>query len=223
MTRPNPFLRILGIVLLSLSALFTLLGGVGSTCIAFNPEKFGEKWAPFIAIKPIFQLLVIVSLAAAVFGIYALVRLIKGRRGAYGQSIVFLLVGGVASAVQYYYSMTLRGSTAPNSMRLYVTVLTLVVLLLMRLPGIWQRTGFAGKDGDSGAARTGGGLALILSGLITVTCPLWAASTHWVNGFNTANVLFWPLIIGGALLLVAGGLLLTPRRAPRQLPASARL
>lgn len=221
MTRPNPFLRILGIVLLSLSALFTLLGGVGSTCIAFNPEKFGEKWAPFIAIKPIFQLLVIVSLAAAVFGIYALVRLIKGRRGAYWQSIVFLLVGGAASAVQYFYSMTLRGSAAPNSMRLYVTVFTLAVLLLMRLPGIWQRTGFAGKDGDSGA-RTGGGLALILCGLVAITCPLWAASTHFVNGFNTANVLFWPLTIGGALLLLAGGLLLTPRPAPQPSVESAR-
>lgn len=222
MNKPNPFLRILGIVLLSLSALFTLLGGAGSSCIAFAAEKFGPKWEPFIAIKPIFQVLVIVSLAAAAYGVYALVRLIKGKRSAYFQSLAFLLVGGAASAVQYYFSLELRGKTAPNSMRLYITVLTLVVLLIMRIPGIWERTGFGGKEGDAGSTRAGGGLALILCGLITLTCPLWAAPTHVIDGFNTANVLLWPLLGGGALLLLAGGLLLAPRLAPQLATESAR-
>ena len=220
MQKPNRFLRILAVVLLSLSAPFTLLGGAGTTCIAFRPENFGAKWAPFIAIKPIMQVLVVVSLLAGVFGVYAIVKLARGRRGAYTWAVAFLLVAGLASAVQYSYSLALRGSTAPNNMRLYVTLFTLAVLLLMRLPGIWQRTGFEGKM-SAGDLRSGGGLALILCGGITLTTPLWAAPTHLVDGYNTANVLFWPLTVGGLLLLAAGAALLIPRTAARRVPVPA--
>lgn len=202
--KKNSFLRTIAIILLGLSAAFTLLGGGGSTCIAFRPEQFGAKWAPFIAIKPTFQALVVISLAAALYGIYAIIQLVKSKPGAYARVIIFLVVGGAASAVQYYYSMTLRGSTAPNNIRLYTTLVTLIVMLLLRfLPGAWERTGFSGQAGSAGT-RTGTGAALMVCGLLTLTTPWWAASTHMVAGYNTANELLWPLILGGAALLAAG-------------------
>ncbi len=50
-----------------------------------------------------------------------------------------------------------------------------------------------------------GGAALFTCGLLTLTTPAWAAPTHIIDQFNTANVLFWPLLIGGALLMLLGG------------------
>lgn len=38
-------LRIVGIVLMSLTAAFTLMGGVGTTCVALNPTDYEGKFA----------------------------------------------------------------------------------------------------------------------------------------------------------------------------------
>lgn len=211
-------LRVITIVFLSLTAAMTLLGGAGTTCIAFNPENFGPKWAAFIAIKPIFQILVVVSIAAALYGIYSIVRLAKNHRGAYNAVLAFLVVGLLASAVQYYYSFTLRdGSTAPNNMRLYLTVLTLALFLLLKLPGVWQRTGFGGSPSAGGAGGLAGGVSLFLTGLITITTPLWAGPTHMVDDVNTVGVLLWPLLVGGAALMLCGGLMFFGTREERKL------
>lgn len=205
-TKPSPWLRILAIVLLSLTAGMTLLGAIGTTCVAFNAEKYGPRMAQLVPVKPIFQLLVFISLAAGLFGVYGIVRLARGRKNAFQQILVFLLVGLIASGVQYYYSLTLRGSTAPNNMRLYLTGLTLLVILLLRLPAIWQRTGLDGGGAPRGGNPIGaGGMALFLCGLATITTPVWAAPTHLIGGRNTANVLLWPLLAGGALLMLLGG------------------
>ena len=44
-TKPSLFLRILTIVLLSLTAARTLLGAIGTTCVAFQAENFGPRMA----------------------------------------------------------------------------------------------------------------------------------------------------------------------------------
>jgi hypothetical protein len=207
--KPSLFLRILAIVLLSLSAAMTLLGAIGTTCVAFNAEKYGPRMAVLIPVKPIFQVLVFVSLAAGLFGVYSIVRLARGRRNSYNQTLIFLLVGLVASGIQYYYSLTLRGSTAPNNVRLYLTGLTMFVFLLLRLPGIWQRTGFSGGVDSGSSLRGASGLALFSCGLITITTPLWAAPTHIIDRYNTANVMLWPLLVAGAVLMLLGGIRLS--------------
>jgi hypothetical protein len=206
--KPSRFLRILVIGLLSLTAAMTLLGAIGTTCVAFNAENYGPRMAALIPVKPNFQLLVLISLAAGLFGVYAIVQLARGRQNAYQQVLIFLLVGLIASGVQYYYSLTLRGSTAPNNIRLYLTGLALIVFLLIRLPGIWQRTGFGGEMVSGGNLNGAGGVALFLCGLLAITTPAWAAPTHVIDGSNTAYVLFWPLLITGACLILLGGLTL---------------
>lgn len=201
--KPIPWLRILAIVLLSLTAAMTLMGAIGTTCVAFDAEKYGPRMALLAPVKPIFQLLVFVSLATGLFGVYGIVRLVHGRHNALRQVIIFLLVGLIASGVQYYFSLTLRGSTAPNNIRFYLTGLTLLVILLLRLPGIRQRTGLDG--GAPSGAPSPGGMALFLCGLATITTPVWAAPTHLIDGRNTVSVLLWPLLAGGALQIVLGG------------------
>jgi hypothetical protein len=204
-------LRILAIVLLAVTAAFTLLGGVGTTCVAFNAEKFGESMARLVPVKPIFQILVVISIAAALFGAYTTYQLARGKRGTFSRALIFLVIAGLASAVQFYYSLTLRGSTAPNNIRLYTTLLTLVVFLALRLPGIWQKSGLE-QDQPTGGLGKPAGLAMIVCGLLTLAMPIWGAPTHVIDGVNTVNVLLIPLMGLGLALCSSGAAVLAGLR-----------
>ncbi|MBN1449559.1 MAG: hypothetical protein JW963_00965 [Anaerolineales bacterium] len=37
-------LRFIGILLMGITALFTIASGVGTTCVALNPTGFGDTW-----------------------------------------------------------------------------------------------------------------------------------------------------------------------------------
>jgi hypothetical protein len=203
--------KVLALIVVGLAVLFTLLGGAGTTCIAFSPEAFGDKWAPFIQIKPIMQMLVVVSLAAAVAGIWTMANLARSRKHAYLAALIVLVVGGIASAIQYYYSYTLRdGSTAPNNIRLFITLLALVVLLVLRLPGIWNKTGLDSSGGGSSKDLPGMpvGMALMAAGAVTLAAPLWAGPTHEVAGANAVMVMLWQLEALGSGLTGLGMVLL---------------
>ena len=197
-------LRIITTILLSLAAAMTLLGGIGTSCVAFAAENFGPAMAPLIPVKPIFQVLVVASLLAGIVGVVGIVRLVRRSPGAVWWVLGFLGVGLVTSGIQYWYSLTLRGSTAPNDMRLYLTAIALVWLLVMLIPGVWRRTGF----GETSTTRSGMGapvrLAMVAAGALIATTPWWAAPTHYVDGVNTAQVLFWPLVVTGVALVAYG-------------------
>lgn len=206
--RTSKTLRIVTLVLLSLAAAMTLLGGVGSTCVAFNAEAFGAAFAPMIPVKPVLQALVVVSIVAGIVGVVGIVRLARRAPRAVWWLVGFLAVGLAASGIQFWYSLTLRGSTAPNNVRLYLTALALAWLLVLGLPGMWRRAGFDRTRPDPGGTGTAAGLAMIAAGLLTATTPWWAASTHVVDGVNTAEVLQLPLLAAGALLAAAGSVAL---------------
>ena len=221
--KPNLILRSLILVLLSLTAAMTLLAAIGTTCVAFNAENYGPRMALMAPVKPVLQVLVFVSLAAGLVGVFSIVQLARSRHNAYQQALSFLLVGLVASGVQFYYSLTLRGSTAPNNVRLYLTGFTLLVLLLTRLPGIWQLSGFGNQQAGSGTAGGAGGIALLVCGLVVITTPAWAAPTHVIQGNNTANVLFWPLLAVGAGLILVGGMKMCGARIGKRQKAASSL
>ena len=170
-------LRIITIILLSLTIVFTVLGGAGTSCVAWNADTLEGSMAKMAPVMTQLKILVVLSIAAGLWGIYSTIRLSKGRANGWLFTILFLVIGAVTSGIQYYYSSTLRGSTAPNSMRLYITLLTLLVLLIIRLPGIWTGTGFDKPKSDK-TTELAGGAALFVSGLITLTTPFWAANTH---------------------------------------------
>ncbi len=221
--KQSRFLRIFTIVLLSLTAGMTLLGAIGTTCVAFAAEKFGPSMAPLIPVKPIFQILVVLSLGAGIFGVVSIVRLGKAVRNAWLWVIGFLILGAVTSSIQFYYSLTLRGSTAPNSMRLYLTLIALIWMLILRIPGVWQRSGFDKTDNQAGPNAAAGAAAMILTGLLTLSAPLWAMPTHYIQGINQANALRWQLIgVGSALILMGGIWFLSRLNGVRRQPMPFR-
>ena len=61
----------------------------------------------------------------------------------------------------------------PTDVRLYITVLTLIVFLFLRLPGVWEKLNFAHQEGGHQTGMAGG-LTAISLGLMVLTVHLWA-------------------------------------------------
>ena len=221
-------LRILALVLVGATAIFTLLGGIGTTCIAFNAEQYGKAFAAFIPYKPTYQMFVYTSIVAGVIGVAATVAMVRGSGWAYWGALLAAITGMGTAGAHMYYSSTLKEisffAAAPENMRFYVSTITLVVLLVLRLPGVWQAVDFTAPWRGSGSAKIAGGMAAVVVGLITLTTPIWAAPNHVVDGYNLVYVLAAPLAIGGLALTLGGALVvaLASRTAPAAAEAPAR-
>ncbi len=214
-------LRKIVLVLFGLAVAFTLLGGLGNTCVAFNAEQYGKAFERFIAYKFEYQMFVYVGIATALVGLVALWGMVKGKRWAYTLALVVLIVGVAAALAQMYYTSTIKQvsffKTPPTNMRMYTTLLALVALLIVRLPAIWKHVDFT-KASSKGASGPAAGLTAFAMGVLTITTPIWAGASHMVDGFNTVYVLGWQLTAAG-VAMIAGGL---AAMAPDMLRVPAR-
>jgi hypothetical protein len=205
-------IRITAIVLMSLTVAFTLLGGIGSTCAAFLTENF-TAMSSLLPYRWLYQLLVIVSVAIGLWGIRALVGLGKGKAWAYRETLLVLCLGGLTALVQVVASRLLRGASMPTDVRLYITALTLIVFLLLRLPGIWEKLNFAHLEGSHQSGMAGGLMAISL-GLMVLTVHLWAGPSHTFDGTNYSNAWSLPLTAAGWALAIFGAALLAKSIPP---------
>jgi hypothetical protein len=194
-------IRICAIVLMGLTVAFTLLGGIGSTCAAFLTENFAAM-SPLLPYKWLYQLLVIVSVAIGLWGIRALVGLVKGKTWAYRETMLVLNLGGLTALIQIIASRSLRGVSMPTDVRLYITFLTLFLFLILRIPGIWEKVNFYHQKGNT--TDMAGGLAAISLGMMILTVHLWAGPSHTFDGFNYANVWSLQLTAAGWTLTLLG-------------------
>jgi hypothetical protein len=223
----SKFLRFIGIFFMALTVLFTLLGAAGTTCAAFAPENFGASMAPLIPYKWLYQLLIVVSVAAGIWGIRALVELVRGKPLAYRDAMLVLVVGGVAALVQVAASRVLRGKSMPTDFRLYVNLITFVLFLVFRIPQIWKGVNFYREQGGR-TSTLAGGIAAIVIGLLTLTVQFWAGPTHTFGGINYADVWHSHLlivtfgIISVGIALTVGAILPVSLHKMQQLPAWQR-
>ncbi|MBC8504662.1 MAG: hypothetical protein ISR58_00245 [Anaerolineales bacterium] len=200
------FLRFIGILFLSISALFNVAGGAGTTCVALNPKGYGPKFAAIANFQWLYILYVLVTVAFGVMMVRAVVLLIKGRDNAYRYSLISLIGATVVGVIHIITSRALRGSSMPVDGVVYATVLTLIIFLIFKIPGVWEKVDFTkAKKKDS---ETAGGAAAIVTGSLSLTIQFMMASTHTINGINygdafnlTMSVVGWGLIIAGMGLL----------------------
>ena len=196
-------LRFIAILLMGLNAIFHLLGGAGTSCVALFAERW-ESMAGIVPYKWLYILFVLVTLVVAVYAIRATIQLARSKPGSYRNALLILIVALLVSGAHMATSEILRGSSAPTSMRVYLNALTLVVFLLLRIPGIYEKIGF---ENNSARNERGGaaGAAMILMGITTLTVHLWAGSTHtWADGINYADVWHGQLTAAGWLLVTVG-------------------
>lgn len=196
-------LRTVGIVLMGLTAVFTLLGGAGTTCVAFNPMGFGGKFAGIAPFQWLYILFVVITFAFGVMGARAVLLLIRSRNNAYRYSVIALTGGSIIGVIHIIVSRALRGGSMPVDMVTYTSIFTLVIFLIFRIPGIWQQIGF-GKPVHSNTAGMSGGLAAISSGAIALTIQYWMGPTHTIGEVNFADAWHVQLQLIGWFLLITG-------------------
>ena len=197
--RPSGLLRSLAILLMALTVLFTLMGGIGTTCVAFGAEKYTSMLG-LVPYKPLYQILVFVSIVAGVWGIIIMRNLVRGGAKLYRNALLMLITGAVTSGIQTAVSQAVRGSSAPVNVRFAITAFTLIVFLLFRLPPLWNKLQFTQSMGK-GAKDRASGAALMICSIITLSTYYWTQSSHlaaWID------VIRMPLLVGGWTLAVTG-------------------
>ena len=207
-------LRFIGILLMGITALFTIAGGLGTTCVAVNPTGFGESMAPLAPFQWLYVIFVIATTAIGVMAARAVFLLAKGRPNSYRYSIIALVLGIAVGAIHIMVSRSLRGKSMPVDGVVYTTVLTLIVFLLFRIPKIWQGVDYTsgGKDDTSGPVAAA--ITLLVTGILTLTVQYWAGPTHTWGGTNWAAAFeVTRILLGLSQLLGAAGLIFLRERA----------
>lgn len=207
------FLRFIGILMMGITAAVTLLGGVGTTCVALNPSSYDsmKAIAPF---QWLYILYVLAGVALGVLGIRSTIQLVKGKGGAENSSLYVLIAGVVVGGIHMATSRALRGSSMPVDGVVYITVLTLIIFLLFRLPGV-QKLGLYQKDDPAGTDSAGGVTAIVI-GLLTLGVQHWAGPTHIFDGVNYADAFHNAMLVAGSGLLILGVSLVARKRSAVQ-------
>jgi hypothetical protein len=199
-------LRIVGIVFMSLTADFTLMGGAGTSCAAFNPTNpsWVDSLGPLAKAQWLYILFVIVTVAIGVMGVRAVVLLVKGRQNAYRYALIALVAGTLVGILHIAVSRALRGSSMPVDMVVYTTVLTLIIFLLFRLPFIWQGVNYAKPEGEKKTGKQAASIAMAAVGMLSLTIQFLMAPTHTIAGVNYADVWHTTLTALGLALILGG-------------------
>ena len=207
-------LRLIGILLMGITALFTLAGGAGTTCVAVNPTGFGENMAPLAPFQWLYIIFVIATTAIGVMAARAVFLLAKGRPNSYRYSILALVLGIVVGVIHMLVSRSLRGKSMPVDGVVYTTVLTLIVFLIFRIPKIWQGVDYNGESKDDNTSSMAAAITLLITGLLTLTVQYWAGPTHTWDGNNWAAAFeVTRIMLGASQLLGAGALLVLKDKA----------
>jgi hypothetical protein len=194
-------LRFIGIVFMSLTAFFTLMGGIGTTCVALAAEKYGSM-AAIAPYKWLYVLFVLVTTAIGVMGIRAVILLIKRRANAYNYALLTLVLGVVVGVIHMLVSRSLRGSSMPVDAVVYTTVLTLIIFLIFRIPPVWAKMNFS--NASKNEETTSGGVAAIVCGVMALTIQYTMAPTHTISGVNYADAFHTAMTLTGVGLLLLG-------------------
>ena len=197
-------LRIVGIVFMSLTAAFTLMGGAGTTCVALNPTGYDGKFAGIAPFQWLWILFVLVGVAAGIMGVRAIVLLVKGTKNAYRYALIALILGTALNAVHLFASRALRGSSMPVDGVLYTNVLTLIIFLLFRIPGVWQGVDYEKPEREKKTGKQAAAIALGATGFLALTIQFLMAPTHIIGGINYADVWHTTLTLIGLALILGG-------------------
>jgi len=202
-------LRVFSIIFMAMTAAMNVLGGAGTSCAAFFTKNYPPYW---VLIKPVdyrwlWQSFVILTLAIGIAGIAATVGLIRGGKHAYRNALIVLVIGTILNAIHYFASMSVIGKAAPANVVFYINFLTLIIFLILAIPGIRAKVDFS-RSGKNTDKMTGAGLAAMVAGTVILSTPMWVGASHVYMGSNWVDVLAWPIYVFGTILTLGGTALL---------------
>jgi lysylphosphatidylglycerol synthetase-like protein (DUF2156 family) len=200
--KTGKILRTAAIILIGMTAAMNILGGVGTSCAAFFTRDFPPLWSLY-DYRWLYQALVITTTLVGIAGVWGTVTLAQGKKNAYRNVMIILLVGTLLALVQYIASAILRGKTTPANVKFFTNALTLLFFAGLRLPSIRKYVDFEAHE-DSPDLAIGGGLAAIVAGGVIMTVNSWVGSSHIYQGENWVSVIQRPLNLSGAFLVATG-------------------
>jgi hypothetical protein len=202
--KTGKIIRIVAIILLGMTAAMNLLGGIGTTCAAFS-SNVGYRLAfkELMDYRWLYQILVVTTILIGLAGIWGLIKLVRGGQKVYRDVLIILVVGCILAGVHYYASMTLRGKAAPANVKFYINILTLIVFLLFKVPGIREKVNFTSPGGKNDT-NTAGGITAIMAGALMLTVFHWAGPSHTFFQQNWTYVFYVPLVAVGTALTLWG-------------------
>lgn len=202
-------LRTIATVLMGITALFTIAGGLGTTCVALSPAAFGESMARLAPFQWLYITFVVVTTTIGVMAARAMVLMARGSSNAYRYAIIALVLGAAIGVFHMLVSRGLRGASMPVDAVVYTTLLTLIVLLIIRIPGIWQGADFTSGDPGEGTGKTAAAITLLVTAILTLSVQFWAGPSHTWGGTNWAGAFASTTLLFG-LAQGLGGLALLP-------------
>jgi len=195
------------VIAMATVAAFEIMSGVGTTCVAFWPEKWGEEFANYVPYAGVYQAITIVTLIVGLAASVVTYAFIRREKWAFWAAIIVLVAGIASGGIHMYYSDLLRDSTAPASMRVYLDILVLVFLFVVRLMPVWKELNLPEVNQNEASYNIPTGASFVASGLGIMSTPLYTGTSHTYNGVNYVDYLLPDLyIIGGILLIIGLGL-----------------
>jgi len=205
MTKSGKAWRITAIIFMGLTAAMNLLGGSGTSCAAFsNNVGYRMAFKAIMDYRWLYQALVVTTVIIGLVGIWATIKLVRGGPAVYKNALIILVIGSILGGVHYFASMTLRGAAAPANVKFYLNLFTLLIFLLLKVPGIRENVDFSTPGNDKAEAVSAAGMAAIVAGIVILTVFNWAAPSHTFNGENWVYVFYTPLMVSGVMLVSSG-------------------
>jgi len=201
---PKKGLRLLGIIFLAISAIFTLLAGIGTTCVAFNPTGYGPNFAKIAPFQWLWILFVIVGIVSGIAGIMATVHLVRNKSDGYRFALTVVIVQTALNLIHLIMSRSLRGSSMPVDPILYSNVIALIILMIPGVRDALKVRPAAKTPADDQVNKAAASISLLISGLLVLTIQYWMAPTHVIDGINYADV--WHnnfLLAGGGMVILS--------------------
>jgi len=206
--KTSKIIRSLLFIFFLLTVLVTLLSGVGTYCAAFDTEKYPSMLV-LLPYQLLYQILFFVSVTVGLWGFWEIISFIRSKSNAYRNVIIVLSIGLAAAAIQMITSEIARGNSVPVNFRVYLTLFTLLLYLLVRYTPLWHLSGFSQSNKKSGPEKTAISSALLVGGIVLLTTYLWVGSSHFAaNGYNWVNALRMPLNLSGWGMIFSGAALL---------------
>lgn len=200
----NGKIRLSIVILMSLVASFSLMSGIGTTCVAFAPAKWGDAFVALIPYASIYQVITVITIIVGFAASIITYAFVRGDKWAYIAAIITILVGLISGAVHVYYSSTLRGSATPANLRVIIDVVALLFLLIIRLPSIWNKIDLTKPMGNKRSFNFPTGAACMVTGLGLLSTPLYAGPSHTFDGINYVEYLLPELYIVGGIFCFMG-------------------
>ena len=197
-------LRVVAIVFMGLTAAMNILGGAGTSCAAFFTKSYPPYWGLIQQdVQWLWQVFVVVTILVGLAGVWATVQLIRRKENAYRNAVIVLICGTVINIVHVWASLKYLEAAVPANMVMYTNIITLVIFLILRIPGVWERVDFSGSPDPSDKDLTSG-MTAIVAGIVTLSTGIWVGPSHIYRGENWVDVLMLPLVLIGSSLILGG-------------------